>query len=338
MNSTLQAQLLAEIESRFEKKSQMAEMLMDSLEIGKDAAYRRIRGETPLSPEELSLLARKYEISLDTIVFNASDKVFFTFNSFPRDINDVKEFIEEVYENAAEVYQLPGARYYYTTAELPIYHYCQIPEIIQFKLYVWARTVWYFDDLRHSKFSYDLIPHTDLSRIEDILSLYYNIPSTELWHLNIMDNTLNQIEYHVSSGGFADPQLAIELCDKLLELTDYVRTMAEVGHKFEIGKSPTQSKGASLSLYYNEMMFTGNTILAVTDIGKIVYTTYGSPNFLKCNNQRFGDHTEEWLKRIIGKSISITTHEEKNRTRFFNKLEQKIERVKQRITNHIEML
>ncbi len=338
MENTLQSRIFERIEARFEKKSQVADMLMDKLGIGRDAAYRRMRGETPLDPNELSLLAREFEISLDAIVFNQSDRVFFSFNSFPHAIHDVKEFMEEVYANVSEVYQMPGARYYYTTAELPVYHYCQFPELIQFKLYVWGRTVWNFEDLRHAKFSYDLIPHTDIGRIDDILELYYNIPSTDLWHLNIMDNTLNQIEYHVSSGGFSDPQIALDLCDKLLHLIDYVRTMAEVGHKFVIGQSAEQSKGAELELYYNEMIFTSNTILIISEQSKIVYTTYGSPNFLKCSNPRFGDHTEEWLRRIISKSISITTHEEKNRLRFFNKLGQKVERAKERIARLIELM
>ena len=336
--TNLQQKLFDIILQKFPKRAQAAESLQTLLGLGRDAIYRRFRGETPLTPDELQLLAREFDISLDALIFGQADQVFFSYRSFPSTLNKFQDYLEEVHRNISTVYQLEGSRIYYTTAELPIYHYCALPEIIAFKLYVWARTVWNFEDWNGRKFQFSDIPTEAIQLSQEIVRLYYNIPSTELWHLNILDNTLNQMEYYVSSGGFIDPNDAFVLCDKLLSLVNYIDQMAEAGHKFAIGKSPAHSKGAELDLYYNEMMFTSNTILADTPMGKTVFATYGSPNFLRCTNPRMGDYTEDWIKRIIRKSISISAHEEKNRIRFFNKLRRKVEQSRQRIKGQIELL
>ena len=59
------------------------------------------------------------------------------------------------------------------------------------------------------------------------------IPSTELWSLNIFDNTLNQVEYHAESGYFARIEDALELCDMLKRIAKHMESMAERGEKVD---------------------------------------------------------------------------------------------------------
>jgi hypothetical protein len=55
----LQHYLLEEISKRFLKKTDAVDVLCQLLNVGKDAIYRRMRGDTVLSPAELTLLAAK---------------------------------------------------------------------------------------------------------------------------------------------------------------------------------------------------------------------------------------------------------------------------------------
>ena len=43
---------------------ELADMLMDTLYIGKEAVYRRLRGEVPFTLQESALISRKLGISL----------------------------------------------------------------------------------------------------------------------------------------------------------------------------------------------------------------------------------------------------------------------------------
>lgn len=336
MSKKLQDYLFQKIIDRYPKKSTAVEELGKQLSVGKDAVYRRLSGQTLLGVDELVDLARNYNISLDDFLFNRNDAVVCSYNSFSNSVKSFRDYLTEVSQNIQQVYLTPGARFYYATSEIPIFHYCHFPELIGFKLYVWGRTAWSFPKLSDQPFHLGLIPEEDVKLCGDLLDMYNAIPSTELWHLNIVDNTLNQIEYHVNSGGFGNPEDALVLCDNVLALAEHIQKMAEKGHKYRIGGRPKEDAEKSFDLFHNEMVFTNNTFLAVMPAGKVIYTTFCNPNFLKIADQRMCDYTEEWFKGVISKSISISEHAEKSRAWYFNALKKKVNLVKSRIENQLE--
>jgi len=190
----MQEELFDRILAQYDRRSQAVEALQELMGIGRDAVYRRFRGETPLSPDELSLLAKSYNLSLDELAFQESNKFTFVYNSFTKPIASFKDFLKEVHQGMQEIQMLPNSRLFYTTAEIPVFHYLQFPELISFKLYVWARTIWNFGDMTERPFAFDLVDQESLQIAGQILYMYNVVPSTELWHLNIVDNTLNHIE------------------------------------------------------------------------------------------------------------------------------------------------
>lgn len=66
----LNKSLLQAIRESVPKNTNMASVLMDALHMGKEAAYRRLRNEVPLSFAEAAVLSGKLGISLDRIVGN----------------------------------------------------------------------------------------------------------------------------------------------------------------------------------------------------------------------------------------------------------------------------
>lgn len=194
---------------------------------------------------------------------------------------------------------------------------------------MWGRTVWNFDYLQSKPFTFDLINVPTIEKAREVVNLYRMLPSTELWSLNIMDNTLNQIEYYAQSGGFKRVEDAILLCQKLIQLADFMQTMAEKGRKIKVGLP--ESDGASFKLLHNEMIYTNNTILVNSSKGRAVYTTLGNPNFLKTNDDRMCDYTEKWFQGIISKSNLISEQGEKGRNWFFDRLRRRVEIVKNRL-------
>jgi len=84
-------------------------------------------------------------------------------------------------------------------------------------------------------------------------------------------------------------------------------------------------------LFHNEMIFTNNTIIVSTEVGKAIFSTLGNPNFIRGTDKRVTLFIEEWFDEIMIKSQPISSHAEKARNQYFNRLVRKVEQTKLRI-------
>lgn len=326
----LQDKLLKQILSRYPKKAHAVANLADLLSVGKDGIYRRIRSDTLLSPDEIFFLARHFDISLDEIVFERSNKLIFSYNVFTESINSFEDYLKQIHQQITVVSSLPKVFIYYASQELAPFFYYFIPELGKFKLFVYGITAWDLEYLKDQKFSFNLVSPVAEKLMEELVVLYNDLDTIDLWSLGMLDNTLNQIEYVALIDRFQNPEDALVLCDKLLELMAHIKVMAGVGGKFSLNASPDVPRG-SFDLYYNELVNTGNTILAVTGAGKYLYTTFVNPNFLLTADPKLCDKIEEWFKKTLSRSSSISRHSGKNRDHFFSRLEKRILNTRQRI-------
>lgn len=335
MHNTFQTNFFDQILQKFPKKSQAVEELSDLLSVGKDAIYRRLRGDTLLTPDELKILALKYHISLDAMIYDTTNTVFCNYNAFTQKVTNFQQYLEGILAQMHQVSQLPDSYIHYASVEIPLFYYMYYPELIAFKLYVWGSTTWNFEYLDKRKFSTDLLSYPTLQLNEELYKTYNTLPSTELWSLGILDNTLNQIEYISVIDRFEKPSDALLLCDVLTALMQHLKSMAKHGHKFSPKTSP-HTGGGSFDLYHNELYSTNNTIFASTIAGQMMFTTYCNPNFLTSTDPRICEFTADWFKTIISKSNAISTHSDKGRNWFFSRLERKIKAVRNRIEVQLE--
>lgn len=330
MHNAFQSKFFEQILSKFPKKSLAVEELSELLAVGKDAIYRRLRGDTLLTPDELQQLSLKYHISLDAMIYDTNNTVFCNYNAFTQKVTNFHQYLEGILGQIQQVAQLPNSTVHYASVEIPVFYYMYFPDLIAFKLYVWGLTTWNLEYLNERKFSKDLISYPTLKSIEELHQTYNNLPSTELWSLGILDNTLNQIEYISVTNRFENPEDALGLCDILMQLMGHLKSMAAYGHKFPPNIS-AHTGGGTFDLYHNELYSTNNTILVNTIAGQILFTTFCNPNFLTSTDSRLCTFTKDWFKTIISKSNSISLHSEKGRNWFFNRLERKIKAVRNRI-------
>ena len=320
-HQTVQDQFLEILLQKFPKKTTAVETIAELLSIGKDAVYRRLRGDSMLTPEELKILAVQYRISLDEILFEQSDKVFFSFSSFSSPIDHFDTYLKELLNTLNQSKDLPGLHVIYTTAEIPMFYYGLFPELMCFKLYTWGKSVWKLPFLENEKFSLDIFSANTIKLIEKMNRIFMNIKSTE---------------FLLNNGDFEKEEDALMLCDTLTELTDHVSMMAKNGKKI-IPNTDTELSKVPFELYHNELVFTNNTILLKSDVGNAVFSTFDSPNFLTTSDKRVVNHMDEWVQGIQYKSEYISIVSEKNRNQFFNHLRRKIDLVKKRISLSLEV-
>lgn len=321
--------------ARYPRRADAVEDLCQILNLAKDPVYRRLRNDTFLSPQELTTLALHFRISLDALVIGRSDNIVCQFNAFSRKLSDFTDYLTGYVTDFEQIRSLPNAHLYYASVEVPVFTYSLFPELMGFKLYIWGRTTWDFEYLRQRPFDFDLVTQPVIRLSQSVLQHYLSMDSTELWSVQLVDNTLAQIEYHTYSGGFRNPLDAIILCDKVSDWIVHMKAVAAAGRKFGIGDKPENGLGV-LNLYHNEMVYTNITGLVTSDAGRMVYSAFCNPNFLLSTDQKLCNYTEDWFSHVIAKSTPISQAAEKNRDWFFRELARKVDRVKQRIQLHID--
>jgi len=295
---SIQKKLFDKIIKQHPKRAEAVDAIQDILSIGRDATYRRLRGETLLSPEEMRDLALKYNISLDELAFQDADIVFVSYNVFETDTQNFLEFTTNLNKMLKQVSALPDVEIFHASDEMPIFQLMRFPELFAFKLYVWGVNTWQFGHLQNTPFKTNLVS----------------------------PDVLNVAKENV----FENPEDALLLCDQLMELFKHLRTVAESGIKFPMNQTSKNGKG-NFKLFYNEMTSTGNTFLVKSSQSKFLVTAFCSPNFFRSNDERLCNYAEDWLQNIISRSVPMSGAGARSRNRYFNRLEKKIINIRNRV-------
>ena len=329
-SSSLQEGLFARILPYFPNKTEAAEALSKLLNLTKESVYRRLRGETLLTPDEISLLAARFRISVDALLPQDPPLIPFMYNLFSEPIEDLSGYVKQVYENLQLLGPLKDVQIYYASQEIPIFHYFYYPELFSFKMYIYGLTNWNLLYLKDHKFSADLLPPSATEQAKECVRIYTSYPSKALWTISFVDHTLNQIEYVAAVNRFDPPELAFLLCDQIDQLLERARKMSELGKKFFL-VSDTVPENGRFELYYNELASTNNTILVISENQQLLYTTFGNPNFLSTTDLRLCQHTQQWFEMIIRRSTDICVHDAKMRDYFFNRMRRKVDLLRKQL-------
>ena len=90
ITNELNTGLIEAIKEKIPANSNLANVLIDILFIGREAVYRRLRGEVPFTLTEAAIISRKLGVSLDKIV-----GISFKDNAVLRDYQQIHRFIEK---------------------------------------------------------------------------------------------------------------------------------------------------------------------------------------------------------------------------------------------------
>lgn len=321
----------ADVQTEFFKQIQqkiaprkLANDLVDILTASKSRAYRLINNEQSLSIEELAKIMAHYNtISFDKFVRpNQAPFVLPVLTNAPKNVFDYLDVIETDLEEAK---QYPEALISYAAQDLLIFHYFLVPEIALFKLYMWDRTIWDFEESRYEPFDLDKQRQNIklLAQIERIADAYALIDSEEVWNVNMLDVTLNQIQYCYLSGHFKDSKQVQYLLDLLKQLSRKLHNLAVLGHK---KNTPHKTSSGKLSVWYNELIHNNALILArASETHRLVFSVFDSPNFMYSmdtsiyeKSQIFFDKLKKFSNCIDGAEADPARHV------FFRRLNQKI--------------
>lgn len=314
--------LFSEIEKKINANTLLAEELALLWNIGKSTAYKKISGETAVSVEEVLLAARKLGISIDDFTTGYSERVMMRYPPLSGHLDTPVHFLNKLLDMMARMGTAPDFKIQYATNEIPVFYYLLFPELTVFKMFIWSQAVW--GTVEPKMKDVDVIHElTENETLHDLrkkaFDAYASAPSFEVYPLNILDNTLNQIRY-ASETGSIDAVFKDKLMAQLSDLVHWLETASEEGRKRSVDGSPQ----AALEVHYNEIIYTNNLILASNAHNSMVFTTFDNPNYLVCNDERLIRHAEQWFEKVRHKSIRISKDNERHRRMFYNELARRV--------------
>lgn len=326
----IQIHLFTMIRDQLPDHVSMVDEIADLLEISNDSAYRRIRGEKPLSMHELQKMATKFQISLDDLIGNPTNSVTFRTSFLEEHNYSFVDWLEGVLQFTMGASTAPEAEVILILNELSIHHIIQIPEVCAFKLFFWRKSNLDFPGYRDLKFSVDDLDDEVIKLSEEISKHYVSVKTIEFTTEESLNSYLKQLVYYSEAGYFKSKNDAIVLCDKLHELVDHQQKQAALGFKFSYGKQPVGEEG-NFQLYHNDLILADNTILVKTASGSATYLTSNAINLMVSYDQAFFEYNYAWGRNLLSKAVPISGTAERERNRFFRVLHEKVDAVKMKL-------
>jgi|ERR1051325_8276330 hypothetical protein len=310
----------------------IANEIADLLEISADGAYRRMRGESVLSVDEMVKLCKHYKISPDFLAGPDDSTATFHFKKMIHDEKGFGEYIKNILSDLQKINASNPKQIIYAAGDLPLFIQFLSPEYSAFKTFFWQKAMLNLPSMEGKKFSAAAITPEMATICKMISDIYIQVPSIEIWHDDTVLSNLKLVEFGWEAGMFASKEDALLVCKKLSEMLALVEKNAEKSSKFREEGKWAENEG-NFTMYQSEFVLTNNHIFVTAGTAKILYLTHNTFNSIATTNSVFCAETEEWLKNLIRKSARISGEGEKQRHKFFKSSQEKISNLSSRISN-----
>lgn len=321
----LQKLFFQHIKSKLPSHTSFVEEIAEVLSISTDSSYRRIRGEKPISFEEIQKLCRNYQVSLDHILSIDNNSTVFYGNWVDSENFDFEKYLSDMLMQMTFINKAGKKMFYFEAKDIPPFHHFQFPELAEFKYFFWMKTILAYPNFNNLSFEdcnlKDALHKTGL----EIIKTYNKIPSVEIWGEDTINSTIRQIEFYRDSGVFKKKESIGILYDQLERLICHIENEAEAGEKFLVGEKPSGDKN-NFQFYFNEVFLGHNSILTETDDTKTVFINHGVLNYMITRDKQFCNYTKKTFENTMRKSSLISSVNEKERHRYFRLLMEKIDR------------
>lgn len=293
------------------------------LEISNDSAYRRIRGEKPISLDEMQKLASQFRVSIDQFMHIKTDSYLFSGTLLGVEGQAFETWMKNVLNQLHHINSFSNKHLYYLAKDVPIMDQFMHHDLFAFKSFLWRRSILLYEELKGQKFYLkDALPeHLSLAR--EIEKAYLKVPMTQIWNLESINSSIRQIEFYREADMFGDPEDIGKVYRSLLQLVDHLEQQAESGMKFGLGMKPGTGN-AAFNLFWNDLVTADNTLLAELDGKPITFLNHSVINFIYTSDPPFNTFMMNNLKNLVKRSTQLSQVGEKERSRFFNTLRDKV--------------
>lgn len=321
--TSIQSVFLEKARKSLPGHTSFADNLAEILSISRDSAYRRIRGETVLSLDEVSAVCKHCKLSIDEIISPSSEIVSFHNRFVTESDFNLEKWLQSLESNLDQLASLPSREIIISAKDVPIFYSFRAPELCAFKMFFWMKSILRYGEYSGKNFQPELVPRPLLAIARRIHQKFTSIGHTELWSEDTIHASMRQIEFYHECGFFDNPLQGQQLCDELLNVMGEIKEYAALGY-FPDAKEP-------FHLFKNEILIGDNTFLFKMADKYAVYLNYNTLDILSTSQESFCRQTENYLGNLFNKATKISGTGEKERLKFFHTIEEKIKGLKRRL-------
>jgi hypothetical protein len=333
-SETQQLAFLNKLQELIPSNSTLVNELTDILDISMDSAYRRLRGQTLLTLDEIVVLCRHFNISFDSFINNNPGSVTFNYMVLRGNTDTYINYLRNLYKDLQGILAAPKPLIIYACQDIPVFHHYNYPEISGFKMFYWMKSIMNLAAYEGEQFNKEIITSELFEVGQKVYDTYNQIPSIEIWTDNTIISTLKQIEFYWGSGIFKTKEDALAVCNSLrkeiTQIQRFTEGSSKKGGELKISGNEEQP---NYTIYYSDIEITNNCVLVNMGPIQAVYLGHFSFNTMSTTNKVYCQETEIWLDNLLKKSVKISGISEKIRNQFFRKAYTKIEVLEQKINN-----
>jgi hypothetical protein len=308
MDKNLNELLVARVLDNIPKNLKAIEYLMDSLEISRESAYRRLRGEISFAFDEIAKLAVELNFSVDDIVGNnTTGRVFFDLK-VDTSADPEKSFYEMIKEYHTYVDNLSRAKETESLASInriSLFLLVRFDNLFKFYYYKWIHQT-YNVPIDHL-FSETVLSKRILDIQEDL-----KIKTAKISNINfILDRDIflaivREVQYYFKRELITSDEILV-LKNELIELLDHIDNLIQNG---------ICNKGNSYNFYLSLLDIEMNSSFSFYD-GKVVSQLWlYSVNCVIIKDQEICNMHRKWIESLKKCAILITQSNEMLQTEF----------------------
>ena len=314
---------------RFTSRSELVQAVAEDLHLGRDAIYRRLRGDTSLTADEMMRLADIYHLRTDTGPQLDSTGPCLRYPDDWAPIHDEYDYFVQLHNRWEKLKRLPGANFDLASPELPMQYELSTPVLRAFKIYMYGVTTWKLKKWEGLDFSPGLISTSLHDLVDGIVVDHYSVSARELWSIGILDVTLRQIGYVAQVGKFADPEDLDRIFAELYRIVDHLERMVRTGKRFPLGQDPG-ADSSEFEVYHNELSNTSNVILVKSDLRPFLFTTLVTPNYVATSDPDLCAETQQWFDNLVKYGSPLNAGSAKYAAQYFGYLRGLIRKYEER--------
>jgi len=326
----IQNRLLEQLKAKLPHDASLGRVLMEDLDLSRDSAYRRARGETALKPEEIQLLCSKYELSIDKLIGVTGKSVTFQFNPIQRSEFTFDTYLNGIMEGYKRMAAQRSQELFMSNLDLIIFQLLNSPPLIRFKLMYFAKCYLRIPKLENEKFHKGWKGDISDEMLNQMIQFYIRVKSTEVIGFDAGKGLIREIVSFYELGHFESKEDAVFLINEVARVIDHIKVQAEMGRKSIIGQ-PVITEEGSFNLYLHQTYIQDNTIIAETNAYRMLYITHKKLNYLYTIDQDYVNKAFAVFQSMLKSCICISGDNPRQRNSYFESLQQFIERAKVRI-------
>ncbi|WP_242202280.1 hypothetical protein [Aestuariivivens insulae] len=323
----MQEQFIKYLKEKAQDNTSFVDEIASILDIGYDAAYRRINLKTSLTLEEAVKLARHYKVSLNKLFeIGSQNSVLTELSPRPSDEKGLELWLKQSYNNVAALTKVKGAEVIWSGKDISLFRTLTDSFLTRYKMYVWLKDL--NVEMAKSKITFDewmkTVPQSLIESAIKVGEIYKHINITELWNDNTVIGTLQQVLYYYEAG-LVSKDIALSICSDIHDIIDNIES--ETIQQSINNKDHT----TFFRLYKCELHTLTNTAMFVTPHYKVFFSPFTVLDYLKVEHKDTCQMMYEFLQKQMSNSKLLATSGERDRTLFFKTIHQKISIIQERI-------